>query len=611
MKVAVVGGGSTYTPELVDGFARLRDAAAGRRAVLVDPAADRLDARRRHVAERMLRARRATPAGSLATDRPRRGRRRRRRRAAPAAGRRAGGPERGRDAAAGVRLRRAGDHRRRRAGQGAAHRAGRARHRRAGRASAPRRTPGSSTSPTRSASSPGRCSRPATARSGCATSRSASSAGSPRMLGVDPVAVVARPRRPQPPHLGARASPWTASDVLPELLGRARRRARRRRRPAAGRSLRTLGVVPVLLPALLLRARRRGRRAARPADPRAAGSRRSSASCSSCTPTRRWTPSRRCSSERGGAFYSEAAVDLLPRWSATAATSRWSTSATTAPCRSCPTTRVIEVPAPGRRAGGAAPLPVEPLDPLLRRTDRARRRRTSSSRSTPRCTAAATGCTARCSRTRWSASTTLAARLTDLLLAANRAHLAWARRDRRGRSPSTAATARPTSRWSARTARVLGAPPRAGLLPADIGVRRRPCTCSPSSSRRGRAQAGLDPAGRSPTHVRGLPGRCRPAGRGATMLPRRGRSPAAGPATSSSTTTPSRCCGRAPSTATRSPWSAARASTASGVSAAGGVARFPALGPDLRRLGRRRELGEEALWHGRARRGRPRPGRPR
>ena len=25
MKLAVVGGGSTYTPELVDGFARLRD----------------------------------------------------------------------------------------------------------------------------------------------------------------------------------------------------------------------------------------------------------------------------------------------------------------------------------------------------------------------------------------------------------------------------------------------------------------------------------------------------------------------------------------------------------------------------------------------------------
>ncbi len=43
----------------------------------------------------------------------------------------------------------------------------------------PGRTPGSSTSPTRSASSPGRCSTPGTARSGCATSRSGSSAGWP------------------------------------------------------------------------------------------------------------------------------------------------------------------------------------------------------------------------------------------------------------------------------------------------------------------------------------------------------------------------------------------------------------------------------------------------
>src|SRR5437773_1652085 len=44
MKIAVIGGGSTYTPELVDGFARLRDEAGLDVAelVLVDPAADRL-----------------------------------------------------------------------------------------------------------------------------------------------------------------------------------------------------------------------------------------------------------------------------------------------------------------------------------------------------------------------------------------------------------------------------------------------------------------------------------------------------------------------------------------------------------------------------------------
>ncbi|MFD4786951.1 6-phospho-beta-glucosidase [Streptomyces sp. NPDC058459] len=43
MRLTVVGGGSTYTPELVDGFARLRDALPVTELVLVDPAADRLE----------------------------------------------------------------------------------------------------------------------------------------------------------------------------------------------------------------------------------------------------------------------------------------------------------------------------------------------------------------------------------------------------------------------------------------------------------------------------------------------------------------------------------------------------------------------------------------
>jgi 6-phospho-beta-glucosidase len=41
MKIAVIGGGSTYTPELVDGFARLGSMVS--ELVLIDPAADRLD----------------------------------------------------------------------------------------------------------------------------------------------------------------------------------------------------------------------------------------------------------------------------------------------------------------------------------------------------------------------------------------------------------------------------------------------------------------------------------------------------------------------------------------------------------------------------------------
>jgi 6-phospho-beta-glucosidase len=43
MKLTVVGGGSTYTPELIDGFARLRDTLPLEELLLVDPAADRLE----------------------------------------------------------------------------------------------------------------------------------------------------------------------------------------------------------------------------------------------------------------------------------------------------------------------------------------------------------------------------------------------------------------------------------------------------------------------------------------------------------------------------------------------------------------------------------------
>lgn len=43
MKLCVVGGGSTYTPELIDGFARLADTLPVAELVLVDPAAERLE----------------------------------------------------------------------------------------------------------------------------------------------------------------------------------------------------------------------------------------------------------------------------------------------------------------------------------------------------------------------------------------------------------------------------------------------------------------------------------------------------------------------------------------------------------------------------------------
>ena len=43
MRMSVVGGGSTYTPELVDGIARLRDSLALGELVLADPSRDRLE----------------------------------------------------------------------------------------------------------------------------------------------------------------------------------------------------------------------------------------------------------------------------------------------------------------------------------------------------------------------------------------------------------------------------------------------------------------------------------------------------------------------------------------------------------------------------------------
>ena len=44
MKLAIIGGGSTYTPELVDGFARLRNQLPVEQLALVDPDPERLDA---------------------------------------------------------------------------------------------------------------------------------------------------------------------------------------------------------------------------------------------------------------------------------------------------------------------------------------------------------------------------------------------------------------------------------------------------------------------------------------------------------------------------------------------------------------------------------------
>ncbi|MEV4568739.1 6-phospho-beta-glucosidase [Nonomuraea sp. NPDC049419] len=65
MRIAVVGGGSTYTPELVDGIARLRDELPVTELALIDPDAKRLDLVA-GVSRRML-AHAGHPARTLAT----------------------------------------------------------------------------------------------------------------------------------------------------------------------------------------------------------------------------------------------------------------------------------------------------------------------------------------------------------------------------------------------------------------------------------------------------------------------------------------------------------------------------------------------------------------
>jgi 6-phospho-beta-glucosidase len=65
VKLAVVGGGSTYTPELIDGFARLRDELPLTEIALVDPDLHRLEPVA-GMARRML-ARAGHPAGVVAT----------------------------------------------------------------------------------------------------------------------------------------------------------------------------------------------------------------------------------------------------------------------------------------------------------------------------------------------------------------------------------------------------------------------------------------------------------------------------------------------------------------------------------------------------------------
>ena len=112
MKIAVIGGGSTYTPELVSGLSRERDRIGVRQLVLHD-----IDPERREVVGGLAGADARAPGLRGRADRHRRARpraRRRRLRPPPDPRRRPGGAALRRDGSARLRLHRPGDHRRRR-----------------------------------------------------------------------------------------------------------------------------------------------------------------------------------------------------------------------------------------------------------------------------------------------------------------------------------------------------------------------------------------------------------------------------------------------------------------------------------------------------------------
>ncbi len=172
----------------------------------------------------------------------------------------------------------------------------------------PRPARGSSTSPTPSASSHGRCCRRVTARSGCATSRSASSADSQRSRGVTPDDVALG-------HVGLNHLTWERSvkiggrDILPALL-RDRLGDLADEVELAPSLLAQLGVVPSYYLRYYYahdacwRSSCASRRAPRLCV-------RSRTSCSTLYADPAVDTKPEALERRGGAFYSEAAVELL------------------------------------------------------------------------------------------------------------------------------------------------------------------------------------------------------------------------------------------------------------------------------------------------------------
>ena len=172
-----------------------------------------------------------------------------------------------------------------------------------------------------------------------------------------------RPGRPQPPHLDPRRARSTARTCSPSCSPSTATSSPPRSAAARGCSS-ELGVDPVLLPALLLRARRGARRAARRRRRARRRWPRSSASCSRCTATRRSTRSRRCSSSAAARSTARRRPALVASLAAGDGDVHVVDVRNGGTLAGLADDDVVEVPARIER-GGPVPLPQAPLAPEL------------------------------------------------------------------------------------------------------------------------------------------------------------------------------------------------------------------------------------------------------
>ena len=160
-----------------------------------------------------------------------------------------------------------------------------------------------------------------------------------------------------------RAVELDGGDVLPDLLARhGDELADEIELPRS--VLDDLGVAPVLLPALLLRARSRARRAAGGRAARADGRRDRARAPSRSTATRASTEKPALLEQRGGAFYSEAAVGLVRSLSTGDGAVHVVDVRNNGTLAGLADDDVVEVPARVTK-DGAAPLTQAPLAPEL------------------------------------------------------------------------------------------------------------------------------------------------------------------------------------------------------------------------------------------------------